>query len=125
MLTRRLSFRVLFEVDRTCIRLTLRVSVSLTRMRITSWLALIPAVGMRSAISGMWVLVLPINPVQVPDTHPRNHSGTHFSTLVTLTVDGPQAGSEQIDRAYEDAWLGAEGRALAFLGDVVGKHVAD
>ena len=64
----------------------------------------------------------PGQPVKVARSHPRNHSGSHFSTLVTHTLDHPQAGTDQIDRAYEDSWLGPEGRALAFLGDIVGRH---
>jgi hypothetical protein len=70
----------------------------------------------------------PIRPVHVPRTHPRNHDGEYFSTLVTTTVNEPRPGSDEISRAYEDAWVGARGysradgfwqnRALAFLGDV-------
>ncbi len=62
--------------------------------------------------------------VEVPPTHERNHSGTHFSVLVTQTIDQPTAGSDEIDRAYEDAWLGRDGRRLAFLGDVVARNGA-
>ncbi len=63
----------------------------------------------------------PARAVSVPQLHSRNHGGSHFSVLVTRTVDQPQPGSDDIDRAYEDAWVGREGRRLAFLGDVVGK----
>ena len=68
-------------------------------------------------------------PVTVPRSHPRNHDGETFSVLVTKTVNHPQPGSDDISRAYEDAWIGAQGyrrqdgsrqaHALAFLGDVV------
>lgn len=60
-------------------------------------------------------------------THPRNHPGDYFSVLVTRTVNAPRPGSDEISRAYEDAWVGVNGyecadgsrqRALAFLGDV-------
>lgn len=64
----------------------------------------------------------PVQAVSVPKTHPRNHDGTHWSVLVTQTVDQPQPGSDQIDRAYEDAWLGRDGQRLSFLGDVVGRN---
>lgn len=63
----------------------------------------------------------PVQAVSVPQSHARNNSGSHFSVLVTRTVDQPTPGSDEIDRAYEDAWLGGDGRRLAFLGDVVGK----
>lgn len=62
--------------------------------------------------------------VKATQSHPRNHDGSHFSVLVTHTTDQPRAGSDDIDRAYEDAWLGDDGRRLAFLGDVVGKSGA-
>ncbi|EMI58085.1 DUF3748 domain-containing protein [Rhodopirellula sallentina] len=67
--------------------------------------------------------------VCVPQTHPRNHGGTHFSVLVTRTWDAPDPGSDQISRAYSDAWVGDHGyldtdgrnrrRAIAFLGDCI------
>ena len=67
-------------------------------------------------------------PVLVPRTHPRNHSGTHWSVLVTRTVADPTPGSDEISRAYSDAWIGIDGyhrqdgthqrRAIAYQGDV-------
>jgi hypothetical protein len=71
----------------------------------------------------------PFGPVQPPAVHRRNHAGSLFSVLVTVTHDAPTPGSDQINRAYSDAWVGKFGyrkssgewqrRALAFLGDVV------
>ncbi|MCE9531190.1 MAG: DUF3748 domain-containing protein [Planctomycetes bacterium] len=71
----------------------------------------------------------PIGPVSVSRGHPRNHDGTSFSVLVTRTVNVPKPGSDEIKKAYEDAWIGRDGyrrsngtwqhRALAFLGDVI------
>jgi hypothetical protein len=71
----------------------------------------------------------PFGPVRVPRTHPRNHDGEFFSAVVTTTVNCPRPGSDEINRAYEDAWIGVDGylrpdgdrqrRALAFLGDVL------
>jgi hypothetical protein len=68
-------------------------------------------------------------PVNVPKTHPRNHDGTAYSVLVTKTVNHPPPGSDEISRAYEDAWVGTHGylradgsrqiHALAFLGEVL------
>ncbi|HEX6964052.1 MAG TPA: DUF3748 domain-containing protein [Lacipirellula sp.] len=71
----------------------------------------------------------PFGPVRPAKSHPRNHDGEFFSVVVTRTVNEPTPGSDEISRAYEDAWIGANGyrrsdgrwqtRALAFLGDVV------
>jgi hypothetical protein len=68
--------------------------------------------------------------VRVPPTHPRNHDGSAFSVLVTRTVNEPQPGSDEISRAFEDAWVGLDGyvrqdgtrqqRAIAFQGQVAG-----
>ncbi len=67
------------------------------------------------------------HPVRVPRTHPRNHDGEFYSVVVSETVNNPRPGSDEIRRAYEDAWIGAPQRAeasppparLAFLGDLV------
>lgn len=68
-------------------------------------------------------------PVRVKRDHPRNHDGEYFSVLVTKTAAEPRAGSDEIKRAFEDAWVGANGyekpdgarqrRAIAFQGEVV------
>ena len=68
-------------------------------------------------------------PVQVPRTHPRNHDGTAFSVLVTRLTDEPTPGSDEISKAFEEAWVGTHGYlrpdrtrqryALAFQGHVV------
>ena len=68
-------------------------------------------------------------PVAVPKTHPRNHDGSAFSVLVTRTTARPRPGSDDISRAFEDAWVGTDGyvrpngtrqrRAVAFQGHVV------
>ncbi len=65
-------------------------------------------------------------PVAVPRSHPRNHDGTHFSVLVTRTESQPADGTDQISKAFEDAWVGTDGyarpddsrqrRAIAFQG---------
>lgn len=68
----------------------------------------------------------PIGPVTAPKTNPRNHDGTHFTVLVTRTWDQPQPNSDQIDRAYEDAWLNE--RSIVFIGDTAsesGKRVPE
>jgi hypothetical protein len=71
----------------------------------------------------------PLRAVAVPRAHRRNHGGTHFCALVTRTVNCPVPGSDEIQRAFEDAWVGTDGymrrdgtrqrRALAFQGEVI------
>jgi len=71
---------------------------------------------------------IPNNTVTVPKTHRRNHDGDCFSVVVTQTHDDPKIGTDQICKAYEDAWIGSkacdqpvgvgQSRALAFIGDV-------
>jgi hypothetical protein len=68
-------------------------------------------------------------PVQVPRSHPRNHDGTAFTVLVTRLTDDPRTGSDEICKAFEEAWVGTHGYlradgtrqryALAFQGHVV------
>ncbi|MEM7383362.1 MAG: DUF3748 domain-containing protein [Verrucomicrobiota bacterium] len=71
---------------------------------------------------------LPGCPVSVPETHPRNHHGSHFSILVSRTTQEAKPGSDEINRAYSDAWVGRTGyptesghtqKAIAFLGDLL------
>jgi WD40 repeat protein len=72
---------------------------------------------------------IPARPVTVPKSHPRNHDGDYFSVLVTQTAATPRPGSDEIRRAFEDAWVGNNGyirqdgarqkRAIAFQGEVI------
>ena len=72
---------------------------------------------------------VPYRPVTVGRDHPRNHAGSHFTVLVTRTVNHPKPGSDEINRAFQDSWVGVNGylkpdgtrqkRAIAFLGNVV------
>jgi hypothetical protein len=67
-------------------------------------------------------------PVRVPRGHPRNHDGTAFTVLVTRLHDTPRPGSDAIERACEEGWVGTGGYlradgsrqryALAFQGTV-------
>ncbi len=69
---------------------------------------------------------VPVGPVCVARTHPRNHDGDYFSVVVAKTVNRPRPGSDDISRAFEEGWVGTNGygrsdgtrqsRALAFLG---------
>lgn len=69
------------------------------------------------------------HPVAVSRDHPRNHDGVAFSVLVTRTTARPRPGSDEIAKACEEGWVGANGylkpdgtrqaRAIAFRGDVL------
>ena len=78
------------------------------------------------------------NSVHSSNSHPRNHSGDAFTVLVTHTVANPRPGSDEISKAFEDAWVGTDGyvkpdgtqqkRAIAFQGNVValdGKTISE
>ena len=81
---------------------------------------------------------VPAGAVKVSPDHPRNHDGSMFTVLVTRTVDKPRPGSDEISKAFEEAWIGKNGyvradgtrqrHALAFQGHVVtrdGKTIAE
>jgi hypothetical protein len=73
-------------------------------------------------------VAVPSGPVRVARSHPRNHDGTYFSVVVTRTSKDPVPGSDEIDRAFEEGWVGDRGyvrrdgtrqrKALAFQGQV-------
>ena len=68
----------------------------------------------------------PGQPVRVPKSHSRNHDGDYFSVLVTRTTPRPRIDSDDVSKAFEDAWIGRDGylradgsrqrRAIAFQG---------
>ena len=71
----------------------------------------------------------PLQPVRVNKNHPRNHDGEFFSVVVTRTVAHPKPGSDEINKACEESWIGTNGyvradgtrqnRALACQGQVL------
>lgn len=92
-------------------------------------LARLPEGGTRDANQRNVGIAVPAGPVRVNRNHPRNNDGDYFSLLVTRTVNHPQPGSDEINRACEEGWVGADGyvradgsrqkRALAFQGTVI------
>jgi hypothetical protein len=72
---------------------------------------------------------VPARAVPVGRDHARNHDGDYFSVLVTRTTAPPKPGSDEIKKAFEEAWIGTNGyvrangirqrHALAFQGHVV------
>ncbi|EKN3345664.1 DUF3748 domain-containing protein [Yersinia ruckeri] len=74
-------------------------------------------------------VAVPLHGVNPPKHHPREYDGSHFCVLVSSTTPTPQPGSDQINRAYEEGWVGDQGYvkadgcrqrwALAFIGDTL------
>jgi len=74
---------------------------------------------------------IPRGPVVVNRNHSRNNDGAYFSVVVSRTVATPRPGSDEISRAFEEAWIGSDGylradgtrqrRALAMQGLVTTK----
>lgn len=72
-------------------------------------------------------VAVPLHPVTPSFQHPREYAGSHFCVLVSQTTPSPEPGSDEINRAYEEGWIGNEGYlrhdghrqrwALAFIGN--------
>ena len=69
------------------------------------------------------------HPVHVPyDPSEENNSGEMFSVVVANVTENPKPGSDEIDKAFDEGWIGAKGyqksdgkwqrRAIAFQGEV-------
>lgn len=74
-------------------------------------------------------VALPFGPVTPVRQHPREYGGSHYCVLVSRTTAAPRPGSDDINRAYEEGWVGNAGYrrsdgsrqrwALAFIGDTL------
>ncbi|ACS87676.1 DUF3748 domain-containing protein [Musicola paradisiaca] len=74
-------------------------------------------------------VAVPLRSVAAPGRHPREHDGSHYCVLVSRTTPKPHPGSDDINRAYEEGWVGVQGYlrpdgvrqrwALAFIGDTL------
>lgn len=72
-------------------------------------------------------VALPFGPVTPPCVHSREYAGQYWCAVVSRTTPQPTPGSDDINRAYEEGWVGERGyrkpdgtvqrRALAFIGD--------
>lgn len=62
----------------------------------------------------------PYGPVTPPGHHPREYGGSHWCVLVSRTTPTPVPGSDEINRAYEEGWVG--NHALAFIGDTLAEN---
>ncbi|GEO04427.1 biopolymer transporter Tol [Adhaeribacter aerolatus] len=74
-------------------------------------------------------VMMPGKKVLVPDDETlENHSGEMFSVVVTQVQENPTPGSDEIDKAFDETWIGRHGyqkpdgtrqqRAIAFQGSV-------
>nr|WKN35650.1 DUF3748 domain-containing protein [Tunicatimonas sp. TK19036] len=74
-------------------------------------------------------VMAPFGPVAVPDDGSlENNSGALFSVVVADITENPVPGSDEIDKAFDEGWIGTEGyqkedgrwqkRAIAFQGNV-------
>jgi Protein of unknown function (DUF3748). len=59
----------------------------------------------------------PFGPVMPAGHHPREYNGSNWSVLVSQTTPVPKPGSDEINRAYEEGWVG--NAQLAFIGDTL------
>ena len=74
-------------------------------------------------------IMMPEGPVEVEDTvSGENHSGALFSVVVARVTEAPTPGSDEVDKAFDEGWIGQKGyrksdgtwqqRAIAFQGNV-------
>jgi len=71
-------------------------------------------------------------PVRVTSDHPRNHDGDYFTVVIARTTAQPRPGSDEIQRACEEGWVGTNGyvrpdgqrqrHSLAFQGQVIASN---
>ncbi|ADO46290.1 DUF3748 domain-containing protein [[Enterobacter] lignolyticus] len=62
-------------------------------------------------------VAVPYGPVSPAGAHPRNYGGSRWCVLVSRTTPTPAPGSDDINRAYEEGWVGND--RLAFIGDTL------
>ncbi|MDE1478224.1 DUF3748 domain-containing protein [Xenorhabdus bovienii] len=77
-------------------------------------------------------VAIPLRTVIPPKKHPREYDGSYFSVVVSRTTAQPRSGSDEINRAYEEGWIGQRGYlkengqwqrwALAFIGDTCAEN---
>ncbi|KMJ44576.1 DUF3748 domain-containing protein [Xenorhabdus khoisanae] len=86
-----------------------------------------PALDLRNV-----AVAVPLSAVISAKKHPREYDGNYFSVVVSQTTAHPRPGSDDINRAYEEGWIGQQGYlkdngqqqrwALAFIGDTCAEN---
>ena len=76
-------------------------------------------------------IMVPGKKVQVPATGMENNDGEMFSMLVTKVTEHPTPGSNEIEKAFDETWIGNKGyqkkdgswqrRAIAYQGNIRGE----
>jgi len=74
-------------------------------------------------------IALPLRAVDPIKQHSREYGGSHFCVLISRTTATPRPGSDEINRACEEGWIGTRGYqkpdgswqrwAIAFIGDTL------
>ncbi|MBD2809606.1 DUF3748 domain-containing protein [Xenorhabdus sp. Vera] len=77
-------------------------------------------------------VAVPLKSVESVKKHRREYDGSYFSVVVSQTTPSPRPGSDDINRAYEEGWIGKRGYlkdngqwqrwALAFIGDTCAEN---
>ena len=77
-------------------------------------------------------IMFPRQVIVTDDHEGENHSGEMFAVVVTKVTEAPRPGSDDIDKAFDEAWIGENGylktngsrqkRAIAFQGNVIDEH---
>lgn len=77
-------------------------------------------------------VMAPLANVKVTNESAENFSGEFFSVIVAVVTENPQPGSDEIDKAFDECWIGKNGyinkdgtrqkRAIAFQGNVRDKN---
>ncbi|MBA4055579.1 MAG: DUF3748 domain-containing protein, partial [Marivirga sp.] len=73
-------------------------------------------------------VMAPLENVKVASENEENFSGEYFSVVAATVTDTPEPGSDEIERAFDECWIGEKGytkpdvtmqrRAIAFQGNV-------
>nr|MBA4167871.1 DUF3748 domain-containing protein [Chitinophagaceae bacterium] len=73
-------------------------------------------------------VMAPLSQVKVPEYGSENNDGEMFSVVVAKVTAFPRPGSDDVDRAFDETWIGTKGyekksgawqqRAIAFQGNV-------
>lgn len=73
-------------------------------------------------------VMAPVKEVQAPEETPEIFSGRYFSIVAATVTEKPKPGSDEIERAFDECWIGTNGyvkadgtrqkRAIAFQGNV-------
>lgn len=74
-------------------------------------------------------IAVPLGAVNVHKQHPREYDGHFYSVVISKTTLSPKPNSDEINRAYEEGWIGNHGYlktngqrqrwAIAFIGDTL------